>query len=430
MRRCHDPRPARPVMKEDTPRWRDDTACIHAGLGADPIFGSVSPPIFQTSTFAFQSPEEGAARFAGEEPGYIYTRMGNPTTALLENAIARLEEGTSGLATASGMAAVSTAFFALLSAGDHVVCSASIYGPSRVVLERDFARFGVTASMVDSSDVEQLRAAVTERTRMIYIETPANPTLTITDIAAAAQIAHEAGALLVVDNTFLSPMLQKPFRFGADVVLHSVTKFLNGHSDIIGGVLLFRDDELMKRVRKTLHYLGGTMDPHQAWLVLRGLRTLAMRVRTAQENAIALAELLASHPAVAEVRYPGLPGHPQAELIRRQMAGPGSLISFELKGGIEAGRRVLNTVRLPALAVSLGGVESLIQHPASMTHAGMRPEDRLAAGITDGLVRLSVGCEDRDDLIADLRQALDALVIEDVLDAARAPNDDVALAVV
>jgi cystathionine beta-lyase/cystathionine gamma-synthase len=211
-----------------------------------------------------------------------------------------------------------------------------------------------------------------------------------------------------VDNTFMSPILQKPFRFGADIVLHSVTKFLNGHSDVVGGILVFQDDELMKRVRRVLHHLGGTMDPHQAWLVLRGIRTLAMRVRTAQENAQAVAALLAGHPAVAEVRYPGLPGHPQAALIAQQMSGPGSLVSFEMKGGLDAGRRVLEAVRLPALAVSLGGVESLIQHPASMTHAGVRREDRLAAGITDGLVRLSVGCEDRDDLVADIRQALDA----------------------
>jgi methionine-gamma-lyase len=398
------------MATENGTRWGDDTQCIHGGAHPDPVHGSVAPPIFQTSTFAFSTPEQGAARFAGEAAGYIYTRMGNPTTALLEETVARLEEGTSGLATASGMAAVSTVFFALLSAGDHVVCSASVYGPSRVVLERDFSRFGVTSTMVDTSDPAQIQAAMTPRTRMVFIETPANPTLAITDIAVAAGIAHAAGALLVVDNTFMSPILQKPFRFGADVVLHSVTKFLNGHSDVVGGILLFRDDALMKRVRPVLHYLGGTMDPHQSWLVLRGVRTLGMRVRTAQENARAVARVLAAHPAVAEVRYPGLPGHPQAGLIARQMAGPGSLISFELEGGIEAGRQVLTTVRLPALAVSLGGVESLIQHPASMTHAGMTAEHRLAAGITDGLVRLSVGCEDRDDLVADIEQALDALV--------------------
>ncbi len=401
----------KPEMKnKNQTRWNIDTECIHGGSEPDPTFGALAPAIFQTSTFVFRTPEEGAARFAGVDPGYIYTRMGNPTIAALEESVAALEEGTSALATASGMAAISTVFFALLSTGDHVVSSASVYGPSRVLLERDFSRFGIQASMVDTSDTEILRAAVTDRTRVIFVETPANPTLAITDLAKAAEIAHEAGALLVVDNTFMSPILQKPFRFGADIVLHSVTKFLNGHSDVVGGVLVFRDEELMKKVRGVRHYLGGTMDPHQAWLVHRGVKTLAMRVRTAQENAGALAELLAHHPAVEWVRYPGLPGHPQADLIARQMAGPGSLISFELKGGVEAGRKVLGSVELPALAVSLGGVESLIQHPASMTHAAVKRQDRLAAGITDGLVRLAVGCEDREDLIADLRQALDALV--------------------
>lgn len=390
--------------------WNIDTDCIHAGSAPDPAFGAVVPPIFQSSTFVFSTPEEGAARFAGEDPGYIYTRMGNPTISALEENVATLEGGAFALATASGMAGVSTVFFALLSAGDHVVCSASVYGPSRVVLERDFSRFGVQASMVDTSDPGLLRAAMTDRTRVVFVETPANPTLTITDLAEAAEIAHGAGAILVVDNTFMSPVLQRPFEHGADIVLHSVTKFLNGHADVVGGVLVFRDEDLMKKVRGVLHYLGGTMDPHQAWLVHRGIKTLAMRVRKAQENAQALAELLVEHPAVAEVRYPGLPGHPQADLISRQMAGPGSLISFELKGGIEAGRRVLGAVHLPALAVSLGGVESLIQHPASMTHAAVNREDRLEAGITDGLVRLAVGCEDRDDLVQDLRQALNTLL--------------------
>ncbi len=397
------------MTKDPKARWNIDTECIHAGTEPDPAFGAVAPPIFQTSTFVFKTPEEGAARFAGEEEGYIYTRMGNPTMAALEESVAALEEGRFALSTASGMAAVSTIFFALLNAGDHVVCSASVYGPSRVVLERDFSRFDIRSSMVDTSDPEKLKAAVTDRTRVVFVETPANPTLAITDLAKAAEIAHEAGALLVVDNTFMSPVLQKPFRFGADVVLHSVTKFLNGHSDVVGGVLVFKDEELMKKVRGVLHYLGGTMDPHQAWLVHRGIKTLAMRVRTAQKNAQALAELLADHPAVEEVRYPGLPGHPQADLIARQMAGPGALISFDLEGGIEAGKHVLNAVHLPALAVSLGGVESLIQHPASMTHAAVKREDRLAAGITDGLVRLAVGCEDADDLLADLKGALDGL---------------------
>ena len=390
-------------------RWNIDTECIHAGTEPDPIFGAVAPPIYQTSTFVFKTPEEGAARFAGTDPGYIYTRMGNPTIAMLETSVATLEEGIAALATSSGMSAVSTVFFALLSAGDHVVCSNSVYGPSRVVLERDFARFGVQSSMVDTSDPDMLRDAITDRTRVVFVETPANPTLAITDMALAAEIAHNAGAVLVVDNTFMSPILQKPFHFGADIVLHSVTKFLNGPSDVVGGVLVFRDEALLKKVRPVLHYLGGTMDPHQAWLVLRGVKTLAMRVRTAQENAKAMAEFLAGHPAVERVAYPGLPGHPQADLIAAQMAGPGSLISFELKGGIEAGKKLLGAVRIPALAVSLGGVESLIQHPASMTHAAVKRENRLEAGITDGLVRLAVGCEDRDDLLADMEQALRAV---------------------
>jgi methionine-gamma-lyase len=404
------PRPDIEMSKNEEARWNIDTECIHAGPEPDPVFGSVAPPIFQTSTFVFRTPEEGAARFAGEEPGYIYTRMGNPTISQLEANVAALEGGLGALATSSGMSAVSTVFFALLSAGDHVICSASVYGPSRVVLERDFSRFGVDATMVDTSDPDRVREALTDRTRVLFVETPANPTLAITDLEAMAEIAREAGATLVVDNTFMSPVLQKPFRFGADIVLHSVTKFLNGHSDVVGGILVFRDEELMKRVRGVLHYLGGTMDPHQAWLVLRGIRTLAMRVRTAQSNARALADLLAGHGAVGSVRYPGLPGHPQADLIARQMAGPGSLIAFELLGGIEAGRRLLETVRLPALAVSLGGVESLIQHPASMTHAAVRREDREAAGITDGLVRLAVGCEGREDLLADMQEALDDLL--------------------
>lgn len=386
-----------------------DTLCIHSGPEPDPLYGAVAPPIYQTSTFAFSTPEEGAARFAGEDDGYIYTRMGNPTTAQLESTVAALEGGYGALATASGMGAISTLFFALLSAGDHVVCTASVYGPTRIVLERDFARFGIDSTMVDTSDLDVLRSAVTERTRVVFVETPANPTLAVTDIAVAAEVAHEAGALLVVDNTFLSPVLQRPLEFGADAVVHSVTKFLNGHSDVVGGIVVFRDEDLMARVRPVLHYLGGTMDPHQAWLVLRGTRTLALRVRQAQRNARAVAALLAGHPAVKEVRYPGLAGHPQAEVMARQMAGPGSLISFELSGGLEAGRALLKSVRLPALAVSLGGVESLIQHPATMTHAGVPRPDRLKAGITDGLVRLSVGCEGRGDLMADLREALDGL---------------------
>ncbi len=397
------------MSEHDQKDWATDTKCIHAGQAPDKLFGAVAPPIYQTSTFAFASTDQGAARFAGKEPGYIYTRLGNPTTHMLEDNLAALEEGTCALATSSGMAAVSTIFFALLSAGDHVVCSQAVYGPSRLVLERDFSRFGVASTMVETSDTQAIRDAVTGKTRLIYVETPSNPTLTVTDIEAAAKIAHEAGALLVVDNTFCSPILQRPLRFGADAVLHSVTKFINGHADVVGGVMVFKDDALMKRAKAALSFLGGTMDPHQAWLVLRGVKTLAIRVRAAQENARACATFLASHPAVAWVAYPGLPGHPQADLIARQMEGPGSLISFELKGGMVAGKKLLESLKIATLAVSLGGVETLIQHPASMTHAGMSREDRLTSGITDGLVRLSVGIEDKADLLADFKRGLDAL---------------------
>jgi methionine-gamma-lyase len=394
---------------DDARGWSTDTKCIHAGQAPDGLFGAVAPPIYQTSTFAFESCDQGAARFAGKDKGYIYTRLGNPTTKLLEDNLAALEEGAGALATASGMAAISTLFFSLLSAGDHVVCSQAVYGPSRLILERDFSRFGVSASMVETSDSAAMAAAVTGRTRMIYIETPSNPTLAVTDIAEASRLAKATGAFLVVDNTFCSPVLQRPIRFGADVVVHSVTKFINGHADVVGGVMVFATEELMKRVKPALSFLGGTMDPHQAWLVLRGVKTLGLRVRAAQENAKALAPVLAAHPAVSWVAYPGLPGHPQAALIAKQMEGPGSLISFELKGGLDAGKKLLESLKVATLAVSLGGVETLIQHPASMTHAGMPREARITAGITDGLVRLSVGCESTTDILADFQQGLDLL---------------------
>lgn len=397
-------------MSKSHKDFKTDTLCIHAGQAPDPEFGAVSAPIYQTSTFAFASTEQGAARFAGKEAGYIYTRLGNPTTKMLEDNIAALEEGVAALATASGMAAVSTCYFALLGQGDHVVASSAMYGPSRIILERDFARFGVTASFVDTGDFEAVKSAWQPNTKLLYVETPTNPTLSITDLAACSAWAHAKGALLIVDNTFLSPILQKPLRHGADIVLHSVTKFINGHADVVGGIIVFKEEGLIKKIHSVLTHLGGTMDPHQAWLVLRGVKTLALRVRAAQENARLAAELLASHPAVDWVKYPGLENDPAKKaLIARQMEGPGSLISFELKGGVEAGRKFLDSTSLLTLAVSLGGVETLVQHPASMTHAGMRRDNRLAAGISDGLVRLSVGCEDKEDLLKELKEGLDRL---------------------
>jgi methionine-gamma-lyase len=295
---------------------------------------------------------------------------------------------------------------ALLNGGDHIVSTDSVYGPSRVIMEKHFSRFGVQSTYIDTTDLENLRKAIQPNTKMVYVESPSNPAMQVTDLAAAAKIAHDAGAVLVVDNTFASPCLQKPLDLGADVVLHSVTKFINGHADVVGGIVVSKREELHKKIRGMMIMLGCNMDPHQAYMVSRGLKTLALRVERAQENAQKVAEWLEQQPQVQWARYIGLPSHPQHELAKRQMSGFGSMISFELKGGVAAGRTVMDHVHLAGLAVSLGGVETLISHPASMTHAGMARPDRLAAGITDGLVRLSVGIEDVEDIIADLDQAL------------------------
>ena len=386
---------------------------VHAGHKRDET-GSVNVPIYQTSTFAFRNADHGAALFAGSDDGYIYTRIGNPTISALENAVAELENGCRGVATSSGMAAVCTAYLALLEAGAHVVSTASVYGPSRGLMEKDFSRFGVRSTYVDTSDLEQVKKALRPNTKMVYIETPANPTMIVTDIAAATKIAHAHGSLVVVDNTFASPYLQRPLDLGADVVLNSITKFINGHADVVGGVLVAREVEIHDRLRKMMINSGCNMDPHQAFLVLRGLKTLGIRVERAQKNATEIARWLEQQPEVSRVRYIGLESHPQHQLAARQMKGFGSMISFELKGGMEAGRVLMDNVHLATLAVSLGGVETLIEHPASMTHASMRAEDRIAAGFSDGLVRYSVGIEDVEDLIADLRHALDAVATRPV----------------
>jgi methionine-gamma-lyase len=390
----------------DVSKMRLDTQIIHAGQHVDPQTGAVSTPIYQTSTFAFRDTEEGAARFSGRDPGYKYTRLGNPTIAALEEAVALLEGGCGALGAATGMAAVNTVYLTLLGQGAHVVATDSLYGPSRMILETEYARYGVKATFVDSADPANVRAAMRPETKLVYIETPANPTLKLTDIAACAAIAHAGGALIGVDNTFATPLLQRPFDLGADVVLHSMTKFLNGHSDVVAGIVLARDPELFARLRKVHVNLGGTMDPHQAWLVFRGLKTLGLRVERAQANTLVLARHLEQHPKVAWVRYPGLESHPQHDLMRQQMRGGGAVFSFGVKGGLEAGKTFINGVQLATLAVSLGGVETLIEHPASMTHTSVPLADRAAAGITDDLVRLAVGCEDAADLVADLDQAL------------------------
>lgn len=382
------------------------TKAIHAHGKHHAQYGEVSVPIYQSSTFAFDDADQGAGRFAGTSPGYIYTRLGNPTVDALADALASLENGTHGMAAATGMAAITTVFLAYLHQGTHVVSTDCVYGPTRTVLETRFTRFGSDATFVDTSDLAQVRAAMRAHTRLVYVETPANPTMKLTDIAAVAEIAHARGALLVVDNTFAGPYLQRPLDLGADIVVHSCTKSINGHSDVVGGAIVVKGEDRYGEIRATLNLFGGTMDPHQAWLVLRGLMTLPLRIERSQDNALSLARWLRTHPMVSWIAYPGLDEHPQHALARRQMDGFGNMIAIGVKGGLAAGKAMMNHVELFTLAVSLGGVESLIEHPASMTHAGLPRREREAAGLPDELVRIAVGCEDVDDLRADLEQAL------------------------
>ena len=386
-----------------------DSRLIHAGALDDP-FGSVSVPIYQSSTFAFKNAEHGAACFAGEDDGYIYTRIGNPTITALEENIASLEGGFGGIATSSGMGAATSIYMALLNQGDHILSTDAVYGPSRNIIENHFSRFGVESSYVDSTDIEELKRNIRPNTKILYIETPANPTIGITDLEACAALARENYLIMVVDNTFCSPFLQNPLEYGADVVFHSVTKFINGHADVVGGVIVTATEELYNKIRSMMVLTGCNMDPHQAWLVLRGVKTLSLRISRSQSTAMKIAHYLEDHPRVAWVRYLGLVSHPQYELAGRQMRGYGSMISFGLKGGYEAGKMLMNKLELATLAVSLGGVETLVQHPASMTHAGISAENKAKTGITDDLVRYSVGIEDANDLIADLEQSLISLI--------------------
>ncbi|MGQ9920027.1 MAG: trans-sulfuration enzyme family protein [Desulfobacca sp.] len=386
--------------------WRPETLAIHAGGFKPPIFGEVLPPIFQTSTFTFPDAEVGAARFSGEQPGYVYTRMGNPTVQALEEAVAALEGGTWAVAAGSGMAAISAVLLGLLAAGDLVVAGECLYGPSYTVIARELPRFGIRSQFVATADLDALEKALSARPKLLFLETPTNPTLQITDLAAAARLAHDHDSLLVVDNTFATPYCQRPLQHQADIVVHSLTKALNGHSDVIGGMIVGHDPALQRQIKRFVTLTGGVMDPHQAWLILRGVRTLALRLERSQANALALAEFLRQHPKVAWVSYPGLPDHPQHHIARQQMDAFGFMISFGLASGRAGAVALLNHLQLISLAVSLGGVESLIQHPASMTHAGVPAAERQRLGISEDLIRLSVGCEALADLQADLDQAL------------------------
>ncbi|HEX9164134.1 MAG TPA: cystathionine gamma-synthase [Thermoanaerobaculia bacterium] len=375
------------------------TDCIHAGQEPDPSTGAVTTPIYQTSTYV--QPE------LGRNKGYEYARTQNPTRGALEANLATLERGKHGHCFASGMSAIDVVF-RLLQAGDHIVAGENMYGGSYRLFSRVLEKFGLRFTYVDTSSVDAVREAMRAETKIVYLETPTNPMMTVTDLRACAEVAHGGGAIVVVDNTFCSPYLQRPIELGADIVLHSTTKFLNGHSDSVGGAVISSSDELGERIGFLQNAVGAILSPFDSWLVLRGVKTLAVRMKRHEENGRAIAAYLSKNAKVKKVYYPGLPDHPQHELAKRQMNGFGSMISFEL-GSFENAKKFLDRVRLCSLAESLGGVETLISHPVSMTHGSVPEETRKRLGITPGLVRISVGIEDVDDLIADLENAFAAL---------------------
>lgn len=382
----------------------ESTRCVHAGSRMA-TSNALAAPIYQTATFRLPSAAAGARYSDSVAPSELYTRWGNPTLKQLEAALADLEGGEAALVTASGMAAASLAILTGLKEGDHVVCGKAAYAGVLEIGTELLPRFGVSTTMVENADFESFRRARRPNTRLILVETPANPTMAITDLSAVARLARHHGIRTAADNTFATPINQNPLRLGIDLVFHSMTKALAGHSDVSAGAVIGGAD-FIRRAWSTLKLLGPVLNPFDGWLVLRGLRTLALRVRRQNENAMAVARFLSRHPVVAVVHYPGLAGHPGHRVARRQMSGFGGLLSFELKGGLRAGRRLVEAVKVITLAVSLGGVETLIQHPATMTHTMIPRKARLEAGITDGLIRLSCGVEDAPDLIADLDQAL------------------------
>ena len=385
------------------------TKAIHAGNVKDTQYGALTTPIYQTSTFVFDSCEQGGRRFAGQEGGYIYTRLGNPTVSVLENKVAALECGEACVAAASGMGAISSALWTIAGAGKHIVADGTLYGCTFALLNHGMSRYGVEVSFVDTSDLAAVKAALKENTCAVYLETPANPNLKIADIAAVAEIAHtyNPDIKVVCDNTFASPALQNPLTLGADVVVHSATKYLNGHGDVIAGFVVGKADFIGEvRMFGLKDMTGAVMDPFAAYLILRGLKTLEIRMERHCANAKAIAEFLDQHPAVEKVYYPGLKNHVGHDIAVRQMKDFGGMLSFEVKGGRAAGTKLVNALHLITVAVSLGDAETLIEHPASMTHSTYTEEELTASGIPGGLIRLSAGLENAEDIIADLEQAL------------------------
>ena len=386
------------------------TTAIHAGTLKN-LYGTLAMPIYQTSTFIFDSAEQGGRRFALEEAGYIYTRLGNPTTTTLENKIAALEEGEAGIAMSSGMGAISSTLWTVLKAGDHVVTDKTLYGCTFALMNHGLTRFGVEVTFVDTSNLEEVKNAMKENTRVVYLETPANPNLKIVDLEGVCKVAHtNPNTLVIVDNTFATPYMQKPLKLGVDIVVHSATKYLNGHGDVIAGLVVTKQ-ELADQIRFVglKDMTGAVLGPQEAYYIIRGLKTFEIRMERHCKNARTIADFLNKHPKVEKVYYPGLETHPGYEIAKKQMKDFGAMISFELKGGFEAGKTLLNNLKLCSLAVSLGDTETLIQHPASMTHSPYTKEEREVAGITDGLVRLSVGLENVEDIIADLEYGLEKI---------------------
>ena len=387
------------------------TKAIHGGHHKDPVSGALTTPIFQTSTFVFDSAEQGGRRFALQEGGYIYTRLGNPTNTQLEEKVALLEGAEACMSTASGIGAISSALWTALKAGDHVVASKTLYGCTFALLNHGLTRYGVDVTFVDATNLDEIKAAMKENTRVVYLETPANPDLKLIDIEAVSKIAHEKkDCIVMVDNTFCTPYIQRPLEWGADVVVHSATKYLNGHGDVIAGFVVGKK-EFIDQVRLfgVKDMTGAVLSPFDAYLILRGMKTLQIRMDKHSKNALEVAKFLEGHKNVIKVNYPGLESFPQRELAKKQMDLPGGMIAFEVKGGLEAGKKLLNSLELCTLAVSLGDCETLIQHPASMTHSPYTAEERAEAGISDGLIRISVGLEDPKDIIDDLKQGLDLL---------------------
>jgi methionine-gamma-lyase len=385
------------------------TRAIHHGYNPADNENALTPPLHLTSTFAFPTAEQGGALFAGEAEGHVYSRISNPTVALLESRIASLEGAEAGLCTASGMGAISATMWTLLKPGDEIITDKTLYGCTFSFMRDGLSRFGITITHVDLRDPENLRAAISDKTRIVYFETPANPNMRLVDIRAVSDIAHASGALVLVDNTYASPMLTRPISLGADFVLHSATKYLGGHGDLVAGAVCGPAEAIHEiRMVGVKDMTGSVMAPFNAMLVMRGLKTLQLRMARHCESGLKVATWLEAQPGVAAVYYPGLPSHPQHDLAKRQMPGFGGMIAFELEGGYDAGIAMMNRLSLIRRAVSLGDAETLIQHPASMTHSTYSPEERQAHGISDGLVRLSVGLEDVADLLEDLAQALGA----------------------